>query len=121
MSALPSKHRSEHRECSAVSHYCLGVYGRSENLAHYPIGQEVEKRSRAARSNNVTRREFGRPIAAASSNFVKVREMVSTVRPRWSAISCLQGTLPSPIDAVPCRNDGWWGDFSSTVADIVLG
>ena len=33
----------------------------------------------------------------------------------------LQGTLPSPIDAVPCRNDGWWGDFSSTVADIVLG
>ena len=45
-------------------------------------------RSRAARSSNVTCRAFGSAITASVSNFVKVRETVSIVRPRWSAISC---------------------------------
>ena len=45
-------------------------------------------RSRAARLRNVKCRAPDDAIASMASNLEKVREIVSIVRPRWSAISC---------------------------------
>ena len=43
---------------------------------------QVPRRTRATRSSNITQRVFGIAITASASNFVKIREIVSIVRPR---------------------------------------